>query len=48
MNDDGKFSDKDLYQHLWEGRNIELSHFWQCSIFLTGVFVVLLSIFFTK
>ena len=43
MNDDGKFSDKDLYQHLWEGRNIELSHFWQRSIFLTGVFVVLLS-----
>lgn len=43
MNDDGKFSDKDLYQHLWEGRNIELSHFWQRSIFLTGIFVVLLS-----
>ena len=41
--DDGKFSDKDLYQHLWEGRNIELSHFWQRSIFLTGIFVVLLS-----
>lgn len=43
MNDDGKFSDKDLYQHLWEGRKFELSHFWQRSIFLTGIFVVLLA-----
>lgn len=40
---DGSFSEKDLYQQLWDGRNFELSHFWQRSIFLTSIFVVLLA-----
>ena len=43
MFDIGGFSNKDLYQHLWEGRNFELSHFWHRSVFLTGIFVVLLA-----
>lgn len=41
--EDNNFSNKDLYQHLWEGRNFELSHFWHRSVFLTGIFVVLLA-----
>jgi hypothetical protein len=44
MNLDGdKFSEKDLYQQLWEGRNFELSHFWQRSIFLATIFVILIT-----
>ena len=41
--DDKKFTNKDLYKHLWEGRNFELTHFWQRSVFLTSIFVVLLA-----
>ena len=42
-NSSGKFTDKDLYQHLWVGRKFELEHFWQRSIFLATIFVVLLA-----
>ena len=41
--DDKKFTNKDIYQQLWEGRNFELTHFWQRSVFLTSIFVVLLA-----
>lgn len=41
--DDEKFSDKDLYQQLWDGRNFELSHFWQRAAFLASIFVVFIA-----
>lgn len=41
--DDSDFSNKDLYQQLWDGRNFELSHFWQRSAFLASVFIVFIA-----
>jgi len=38
-----KFTDKDLLQQLWDGRKFELEHFWQRSIFLASIFVVLIA-----
>ena len=39
-NDEQMISSRNIYESLWRGRDFELSHLWQRSIFLTA-FIVL-------
>lgn len=34
---------KDIYKELWEGRNFEISHLWQRSVFLVTILVALMA-----
>lgn len=47
MSDNEKVTKNDLYDKLWEGRDFELSHLWQRSIFLATFIVALFTIYFS-
>ena len=45
--DKEKLSKKDIYNRLWEGRNFEIEHLWQRSIFLGAFLIIFLTVYFT-
>lgn len=47
MSDNEKVTKNDLHDKLWEGRDFELSHLWQRSIFLATFIVALFTIYFS-
>ena len=42
-----KISKKDVYNRLWEGRNFEIEHLWQRSIFLGAFLILFFTVYFT-